>query len=384
MPGTRLKGLLSSKISASWGIDGAGKNTVEADLAAQGLSLSSTAMKNDVLLLEQIRTTCKVSWQTDRVDIETAAIDCDLGHASLSGTVPLNQSNGFSVDSLLRQRQELSGELNLAQLARLLPSTLCLRQGMQINSGTIQMAASSRPDSQQGTAWHGSLQAANITATYNGQPLAWNKPISAVVDAHEAAGKQIVVDALQCDSDFLKIHASGTTDALSASLSFNLKQLADELGQFVKLDNLKFSGDGWGNFNWKRSPDLFETDCDLNLRGFEWSLAGQQPWREENLAATFTAKGQTDFSENTRIDSATFSVKTSTANGQINDQIDLSLSKPVANIKNGGVWPVSVNMQGQLENWPGRLAAWLPVNGWNVAGAYALKLDGTASKDGAE
>ena len=53
-------------------------------------------------------------------------------------------------------------------------------------------------------------------------------------------------------------------------------------------------------------------------------------------------------------------------------------------LRNGGAWPVRVQMQGQLQNWPGRLAAWLPTSDCRLTGAYALEVDGTVAKAGVE
>ena len=56
------------------------------------------------------------------------------------------------------------------------------------------------------------------------------------------------------------------------------------------------------------------------------------------------------FGAETRIDSATLNVKTDA------DQIDVRLTQPVADLREGGAWPVRVQAQGQLQNWPPRLA----------------------------
>jgi hypothetical protein len=224
-------------------------------------------------------------------------------------------------------------------------------------------------------AWHAQLGADNITATAAGRQIAWQRPMSLVADIHEGSTGPIV-DKLQCESDFLKMHANGTPDALAASLSFNLQQLSDQLGQFVDLGSLQLAGEGWGNLNWKRSADQqFDADAEIRLQNFQLGLPNQPAWREDNLVALFSAKGQTDLAQKTRVDSATVGVKSGS------DQIDVRLTQPIATLQQGGVWPLRVQAQGQLQNWPGRLAAWMPTKNCRLNGNYTLTVDGIFSKD---
>ena len=124
---------------------------------------------------------------------------------------------------------------------------------------------------------------------------------------------------------------------------------------------MQLAGDGWGNLNWNRSPPpQFAADAELHLGNFQLALPNQPPWREADLAAIVSAKGQTDFSADTRIDSATLSVKAGA------DQFDVQLAEPVKDLRGGGAWPLRAEAQGQLQNWPGRLAAWLPMNNWQL------------------
>ena len=118
----------------------------------------------------------------------------------------------------------------------------------------MQLSWLSTPDAQ-GTKWHGQLEAANLTATENGRPIAWSKPMAAVLDAHDAPGTQLVVDQARCESDFLHVEGAGSADNLIAKLTLSLGKLADQLGQFVNLGGTKFTGEGSGDFTWKRRPD---------------------------------------------------------------------------------------------------------------------------------
>lgn len=376
-PGTTLTGQLSSDLKVSWGGSGTGKNGVQADFSLESVSLGSPVLKTDVLRLDRFHAVCQASWQADRVDIEQASIVCDLGNASLTSAMRLDQKDGWSLRSLLHQRHDLNGRVDIARLAHLLPATLRMHRQVEIRSGQVQLTFNSRPEPR-GMSWHGQLEAANLTATASGRQIAWQRPMLVVFDAHETAnGPEI--DILRCESDFLQLQAKGTPNALGAQLSFNLQQLSNQLSQFVDLGTMQLAGEGWGNLNWKRSPPpQFATNADIRLRNFEFTLPDHPPWREENLVATLSAQGRTDLGANTRIDAATVSMKSGT------EQFDARLTRPVADLRNGGSWPVKIQARGQLQGWPGRLAVWLPTQNCRLAGAYAAEADVTAAADGVE
>ena len=158
-------------------------------------------------------------------------------------------------------------------------------------------------------------------------------------------------------------------DNFAATLSLDLQQLADRLGQFIDLGGLQFAGEGSGRIDWKRTPQQqFDAGGQLQLRGFQWSLPNRPPWREETVTLEASAKGQTDLGANTRIDAAALSVKAKS------DRLDVRLAAPVANLSGSGAWPMIVQMQGQLQDWPPRLAAWLPMNNCRLGGGYVLSV----------
>ena len=81
--------------------------------------------------------------------------------------------------------------MDLARLARLLPATLRLRQQVEINSGQVQLALSSRPE-QQGMTWHGQLDAAELDRHRVGTQDCLAEPPSLVLDAHETPAGPVV------------------------------------------------------------------------------------------------------------------------------------------------------------------------------------------------
>ena len=141
-PGTTLDGQLSSDVQASWGSQGAGQNGVQADLSMEAFSLATPALQTDVAAARSApRRLPGVVAGRSRGDREGrrsiatwAARRC---RARCGGT----RRAAVARLGCLQQRHELSGRVDVARLARLLPATLRLRQQVEINSGQVQLAA---------------------------------------------------------------------------------------------------------------------------------------------------------------------------------------------------------------------------------------------------
>jgi translocation and assembly module TamB len=367
LPQAKIDGRLNCNLRANWGGDKSPGNTaVQGDINAEQFVFTAQALGTDVVQLTRLAASGRITASAAALDIGNAQVQCDLGNFAVKGDV--------------NQQCEMTGDVDLARLAAMLPNTLCIRKGIQVTSGRLQLTLSSRrqagADGKNGRVLHGQVAVGNLVATQNGRQFAWQNPIALTLDAHDEV-QGPVVDSLQCESDFLKIHAAGTPDNMAASLSLNLKELGDQLGKFVDLSGVQLAGDGFSNINWKRDAQRqFVAVAELQLHNLLVALPDKQPWQETNLNLDCTAKGNTDGTANTRLDSAVLNLQAG------DDRLTAQLLQPVADLKQGGVWPVRVLMQGQLRNWAVRAASFLPISDWRAAGAVDLDVQATASKDG--
>ena len=377
LPGTRLDGRLSSRIDTRWsGADGATNVSVEADLSADGLTLSAPPLGNDRLELDRVELSCKTSGQGDALQIERSSLRCDVGELSAHGSLALRP--GWTEQPAawaLSQAMAIRGEADLAKLAAMLPETLRIRRDTRITSGRARVTWSGTPGPQ-GMAWQGEIHTSDLSAEHAGRQLAWQGPVQVTFVAHETSDGP-VVDDLRCDSQFLKVHAAGSRRNLAASASFDLEQLRTQLGQFVDLGEIELAGNGWAQLNWQ-SPDgdQFEADAELQLRDFQLVLPERLPWREPHLLAFLSAAGSTDFAADTQLQRASLQVRAGV------DRIDAELTQPVLDMRGRGNWPVKLTASGRLENWPGRLATWIPMGHFRVGGKYHVTAEATGSADG--
>ncbi len=370
-PQTQLEGRLSSRIRTKWG----GETSVHADLTANQFVLATPALGTDQVRLDQLHATCQITQQADRVQIKQSSLDCDLGNVSAAGSLELGETWSENLPAwVVKQTCEITGRVDLARLADMLPTTLRIRRETQVTSGQVQLALISRSESQ-GMVWQGRIETSDLAAVHRDRKLAWERPILITLAARDTE-KGPVIENLKCESDFLKLHAAGTPGNFAASASFSLRQLANQLGQFVDLGVLGLGGDGWAQFNWERGDGQnFEADLELQLRDFQLAMPDQQPWTEENLLLVLSAGGQTDFGADTRLQSATLQIKAG------EDRIDVRLTQPVLDFRRGGTWPVKMQMHGKLEHWPRRIATWVDMSDCKLAGDYQLTAEATGSID---
>ncbi|HEV3418625.1 MAG TPA: DUF748 domain-containing protein, partial [Pirellulales bacterium] len=255
LPDAQVTGRLSANLQYQTAAAQADAKTLLAGQAqVDGLNLSAAALGADRLHLDSLQVPCRIAWQGRQIDVQQLGIRCDVGQLAISGqtTLPDNVTARSFAD-WLHESFTVQGELDLAQLAKLLPATLHVRQGIQIVSGDVKLALAS--DASGGShRWSGQLQASNITATNAGRPVTWDKPISVNLAAHDAATGP-VVDKFDCQSSFVHIAGSGTVDQFTAEADCDLNKLATELGQFVDLGNTKPAGDGQATLDFQRSAD---------------------------------------------------------------------------------------------------------------------------------
>lgn len=337
----------------------------EGTVAAEKLVASAEAMGADKLALARLTAGGKVLWSDGRLELDKFAIESDIGTATLSGKFALaGKSTAEMLAALPYQTCEIAGQIDLARLATILPDTLRIQKGTQITSGHMQANLTSRPG-RDGMTWQGHIEAANLTAMSMGRPLSWQQPVLITLAAHETAGG-LIVESLDCRSDFFQLQGAGNPDNLTATLQFDLNQLAAQLAGFVDMGGLRLAGDGGGRFEWRRlAGEAFDAQGSLDVRDFYLGMTNRPSWMESRIVATLAATGRANANGSTRLDTATLGIE---ANG---DRLDVRLSEPVLDMAEGP-WTAEVASRGDLARWPPRLGPWLVLKDWQLAGQYDL------------
>ncbi len=131
LPEAEINGQVTANVDYGWG-QGAGHNerSLQGEMAVTNLDLAAAALGADRFQLASLRVPCQVTQAGATLKIQQLAIESDIGQMAASGQARLDDlSRPDMMKTLAHETFQLSGQLDLAQLARLLPNTLRIRQG---------------------------------------------------------------------------------------------------------------------------------------------------------------------------------------------------------------------------------------------------------------
>ncbi|HEY2839375.1 MAG TPA: hypothetical protein VGJ26_09510, partial [Pirellulales bacterium] len=367
--GGEISGLADVDYSGHWGRDASGAQQGElvGQATAAKLVMAAPWLGEDRLVLSSIHVPCDVQLSGTRLDIRRCDLQTDVGQLTCTGAIDdisqLSASWFSSLWTTLPHSQgEVKGTIDMARLARLLPNTLRVRNGMQIDEGTINLDLSSGAQNGQWTCT-GQLETTRLVASEAGRQITWEHPVAISFSGHDTPQGPIV-ERLVGDSDFLKFAGAGTPDAFSLNTNFELSRLADELGKFFDLGELRLAGQGTSAIHWQRDANgVFAATADLQATNLALARPGKPAWNDAQLTINAKASGKSDGATIQRVDAATVQVSAA------EDQFSATLTAPVANVSAKTVWPVDATLQGELLRWVARIEPWvgLPA-GWDIGG----------------
>jgi len=383
LPGSQLAGSLDAHLAAKWGSDDAGgpQAAVDGQLTATNLLLAGPWLNDDRLQLVRLDVPLKLARQGNQLRVDRCELVCDAGSISCQGTVDqidrVTQSSGFSAcaSAAAHAIGEVKGQIDLAKLAALLPRTLRIREGTHIESGQINLQLASQP---QGEHWAatGRIETTRLVANDQGRKFAWEHPLSINAKAHDGP-QGPVVEQLNGQSDFLSFEGAGTLDRFELNASYDLARLADELGRFVELGELKLAGTGRSRVNFQRdAKGQFDASGELHAENFQIGRAGTPPWIEQRLTVTAGAAGLWEGSQPRRVDRAQLRVESGL------DQLTATLREAVTEPSAQSHWPLALRLQGQVARWLQRAEPWIGSPGaWQLDGQADLDVQAVCSVD---
>ncbi len=374
--GTELSGTLSGNGTATWN---ANSPTITSDIATSGnfavdrLDAAAPALAGDRIRLARVEIPWRVTGTPAGVSIEDLQLKSEAGqfavHGRLSPTVQPTSASPQAASSLLSGNNdvELRGVIDLARLAAMLPHALRIRGDTTINSGSIELAGKIQP-TPTGQSLSGSMRTAQLAATTAGKAFRWDDPVSANFAIRRENGGY-AIDALQCDSKFLRVHAAGTPQKLEANAQFDLNSLAEQLGQFIDLSGIQLAGTGTAQLAWQQTDGTkFTGSASGELAQLRVALSQDAIWAEPQLSLRADAAGILDPNSHkpVRVDSAALLV-----NGQ-GDQLDARLVSAVPLNNSDVVWPITVRSTGSVARWLTRARPWFAPGSWQVEGGSEI------------
>ena len=371
-----VTGNLTSDVSLTWRQDESlAIQSITGSATVGGLQLAAPDLIGiDRLELSQLMIQGDVRTEGQNLTARNAAIRCDVGTLQMDGELPATAS-GLAALSTWRDAQlRVTGDVDLAKVAALLPNTLRVREDVQITSGQIQLEyASGRVEGEQ--RWEGRVQTTRLTAIRAGQQIAWDRPVTVLVVAHQDA-QGPVIDQLRCESDFLQATGTGTLQQGQLQAQCDLTRLADELTRFVDLQGLQLAGNATASLRWQPAEQgQTEINSQFVTEQFQLSTAGRVPWVEPHLeikASALIRIVDQDLRDVPR------GVATVVAG---DDRLQVTLVEPITDIRSASRWPVHAELQGELARWLRRASPWYALDGWDVSGAATFTGQALISAD---
>ena len=363
MPDAELGGHLSA--FAKCGVTGASTQpevAIQLTAEVDNFVLAGSGLSGDRLTLNRIEAGGRASWRGRFVDVERLRVQTDIGNAIVSGgfNVP-DDSLSTLLRSLAEQTYRVEAGINLPELAKQLPNTLRLQDGMRIQSGDATIVLESRRAGD-GMRWDGHAGINRLAAERQGRQISWNEPIRANFSASQNQ-QGLSIERLECLAKHLHINASGTPEQVDADLDFDLAGLMEEASQLIDLGGLKLSGDGHGRFRWRRqSQQEYAANGNLQIDGFQLALGETPGWGDEELRLQVDAQGPIDNLPGLAVASG----KAQLLIGQ--EQLTATLAEPIQDLVNATSYPVDFQAQGDLVRWSARMQPLLPLGDWQMVG----------------
>lgn len=363
----QLSGQLSAELGGAWGdMATGGDASLNGQAEIENLALSAAVLDRDVIKMDRVDLPCRLVQHDDTVNIEQLGLDCPLASLAMTGGFRLSDLSAVDkLAALVRENYQVKGQLDLAGLAAQLPNALRLHEATKITSGQVSLDVASErtPDKMR---WHGTLQTTHLAGQAQGRTIDWKNPLSITFDTHEAKDG-LTVDRVECQSEFLTVDGTGTVDEFQMAANFDLARLMHQLQQFSDLNGLQLAGAGRAQMQWKRTADnKFASEGQFQARGFQIVFAGGQPWKEDNVSATWELAGLLADNKLRSIESASLEAETAA------DRLTAQLQSPITN-PSTAAWPIHCTWQGQLNHWAPRLETCLGLTGWEFNGAGKIE-----------
>ncbi len=289
----------------------------------------------------------------DTWQLTNAQLDSDAGHLNLNGQFtwpfsgpadPWQQLLATASTGDMR----LSGRAELAQLARMLPQTLRVRNDSTIESGTVDFelegkgAGSSRR-------WTTRVEASDLAARRGDQQFRCQEPLQLAFTA-QLENQQWRVEQFTCRSTALSITLDGTATHGRLTGQCDVGQLVGQLGEFLDLGPLEAAGLLTAQGEWRCGEGSEVTlQATTQVEDLRLAAGDATAWAEPHLTATFELCGQGSAAGMNRIDRASLKLHSDM------DRLELQTLEPIQAPVTEATWTMACGLQGEWSSWLARL-----------------------------
>jgi hypothetical protein len=312
--------------------------------------MTGAKLHGDKLFSSKLVLPWKVALADGVVTAEELKFDSDWANLSATGSVALTELQTLSYQNLPKQNFDITGKLSLSKLAKMLPATLQVREGIQIDSGDLQVDANS--GDRDGTfQWSIKAVLANLVGRDGARAIQWDEPLAITANWVETADAARL-DRVNLSASFAEGDFTTTDDRIHGKFLIDLGKLFKELGQFIDLAGIAANGQAEGKLTLSASEgDIFTAEAEAELKEVVVSQQGRNLWEEPQLDVNLVAGGTAVALVPKSLNSGSLELRGARDVLTVKLLEAVDLSKPVR-------WSSEVIGTGALEAWAGRLRPW--------------------------
>lgn len=360
---TVTTGRINGKIQSSYS---AASNSVAMQVEQLNLRefaiVAPQLIGQDQFSLQHVTANGVIEASPNLVSAQQFNLQSDVGSLKAEGSLDLNQVTALATrGQLLETPFEMHGEVDLAALIGMLPSTFQLHQDLTINSGTVTFQAASQ-NNVEGRRLVVNLDTANLNAKRGQQNIVWAKPLRLFGTVKEVEGR-LALEEVNCVSDFLNIRGNANLKTASFVAQGDLQKLMEQVSQFVDLQNAKLAGTLDGRFGWQMvdseppgSPQAGGTDnLPIQIGGSfvvdnpVIELPGMPRWQQPQMSIKLSGSGQSQSGGKLRLEQGGVQIDIGT------EQLLATLAQPVVDAFTNQIWNTNCQMTGSMAGWVGHI-----------------------------
>ncbi|QEH38289.1 hypothetical protein OJF2_68870 [Aquisphaera giovannonii] len=279
-PDLRAGGELDGTIDVA---HGQGRTAASADVRLLGVRAGGSRLSGDELSLDAVGLVGKVSREGPTWTAEAIDLSLPFAKAHATGSYPPAGDRGGRVEA----------SLDLPGLARQLPHTLRLREGLKIEKGSVALLADVQGDpAGPGQAISADIRLADLAARRGEQLLTFPDPATFLAKLRRASGS-FSLDQLDVKTPFLTATGKGDPDrGIDVAATVDLDAADGRLRNWVDMGKVAVGGKGSFDGHYKRTGDRFEAHADSAFEGLKITgLPVLETFQRDRETASLKATG---------------------------------------------------------------------------------------------
>ncbi len=341
-------------------------------------------LSSDRLVVDQLQTSGRMKMVDTKLVAEQFKCQTEFASVEATGEVDWQMiAQSLAGGQLPQSDFQIGGTLDLARVTQMLPNTMRLKPGVQIQKANFNFQSFSRLEGNRRRLFFNG-EAKDFAGVHDGQAIRWTKPIR-LSAALIQDGQRTALESIQCETNSISI--TGQSDVTTGQIRAkgDLGQLQTELEQFFSMGEIALAGRFDGTMSWNMDQAALvaatswpvKLDGDFNFEALEIAIPGMERFVEPKANVQFAAQGQATRAGQVRIDAGNFDLVAGS------DQLKAQLLQPIENPTLNSAINAQCNITGGLASWLQRLGPVMPKLDFRAAGTVGLEGNATINRSSA-